>query len=75
MHVLVSYLTSLAELSSLLVLGAGMVLNEEKRARLAKVLALREEAATDASVPALSIPNVVLVTPSPAPSAPMTLFL
>jgi len=43
-----------------------MVLNEEKWARLAEVLALREEATTGAGAPALSTPNIALATIAPA---------
>jgi len=47
-----------------------MVLNEEKRAKLAEVLVLCEEAATDAGALTLAS-NIALVAPSPAPSTPL----
>jgi len=47
-----------------------MVLNEEKRAKLADVLALREEGATGAGASTLA-PNIAPAAPSPAPSAPL----
>jgi len=46
-----------------------MVLNEEKRARLAEVLALCEEAITGVGAPALSVPNIAPATPFPTPSS------
>jgi len=48
-----------------------MILNEEKRAKLVEVLALREEAATGAGAPALSASNIAPAAPSPAPSTPL----
>jgi len=47
------------------------VLSKEKRARLAEVMALREEAAIGVGASAPSAPNVVLAAPSLAPSAPL----
>ena len=51
-------------------MGVGMVLNEEKRAKLAEVLALREEATTGVGASTLA-PNIAPVAPFPAPSAPL----
>jgi len=49
-----------------------MVLNEEKRARLAEVLALREEDVADVGASAPSAPPTNQVVPSSPPSAPIT---
>jgi len=48
-----------------------MVLNEKKRARLAEVLALRQDAAAGAGASAPSAPPTNQVVPSPTPLAPI----
>jgi len=48
-----------------------MVLNKEKRARLAEVLALHEEAVADVGASAPSAPPTNQAVPSPTPSAPL----
>jgi len=52
-----------------------MVLNEEKRARLAEVLALREEVVVDVGASAPSAPPTNQVVPSPPPLAPIAAVL
>jgi len=53
-------------------LDAGMVLNEEKRARLADALARRQGVPGAASASAPPAPNSAAVAPSPAPSVPIS---
>jgi len=53
-------------------LGAGMVLNKEKRARLANALARRPGVLGAASASASSTPVFATVALPPAPSAPIS---